>query len=718
MTTIVEFEDCRLDAEHLLLYRGGQPTPLTPKVVETLVALVERSGQIVSKDELMTRLWGDTAVEESNLSQNLYVLRKALGACADGRPFVETLRGRGYRFNGELKESGDVQLLLASRTTTRTFVEETFEKGGNRFFPRWGITAMAIAAIIAGAGFGSVYFRDNLFANEKDPSGAFERYEIKRHSDTSDVTSAAISADGKLIAFSDKKNAVWLRNVATGRNVKVLSDSDVIGRSVIAISPDADHVYFAQAFEDKKSEILKMSVLGGPAQKLTDDVWSDVSISKGGTFLSFVRGNGGGGEQAVVIVNTDGSGEREVAVNKPGTWFGMWSQSTAWSPDDTIIACAGGLSLDGKEQTVVRFFRVSDGHEVLSDSPMPGWSYIGSLAWLPDGNNLLMSGGAPSAEGQIYRYSISNGSLHRLTNDLSNYSRLSVSADGKTIVSIQLDENTGNLWTLPATGDRSFAKQITFGRNRMTDGTGLAWTPDGKIVYASNAGGKWEIWMINPDGSNQIQLTENCAGNESCSQPVVSPDGQYIFFQARRAGARNIWRIDSDGGNAMQLTADGGFIPSMSKDGRYVIYSRSGTPVWTLWQVPIEGGQPIRLPGISTGANVSLSPDGSRIAFQHYDQNAKQPFQTCVATLEAERPEKCYGISRGFAAWADDGKSFYYLDHGYAGIWNQPLKGERSMLLEFDGEMTTNFAFSPDRKSLVVARSRPTQDIVSLTDVH
>src|SRR5262249_37224060 len=98
------FEDFYLDAEHLMLYRSDQPTDLAPKVVETLVGLVERAGEIVPKNELMWRLWGDTAVAESNLSQNLYVLRKVLGKTKTGLPFIETFRRRGYRFNVKVLE--------------------------------------------------------------------------------------------------------------------------------------------------------------------------------------------------------------------------------------------------------------------------------------------------------------------------------------------------------------------------------------------------------------------------------------------------------------------------------------------------------------------------------------------------------------------------------------------------------------------------------------
>src|SRR5258708_17015360 len=100
---VYEFEDFRLEADHLLLFRNGKQLALTPKVVETLLALIERQGEVVSKDELMQIVWPDTAVEESNLSQNLYILRKTLDTTAGGVPFIETLRRRGYRFCGDVR---------------------------------------------------------------------------------------------------------------------------------------------------------------------------------------------------------------------------------------------------------------------------------------------------------------------------------------------------------------------------------------------------------------------------------------------------------------------------------------------------------------------------------------------------------------------------------------------------------------------------------------
>ena len=100
---VYEFEDFQLDADHLMLYRNGDEVPLTPKQVETLLALVEKGGEIVSKNELMARLWGDASVEESNLLQNIYVLRRVLGSTADDQPLVETFRRRGYRLSAKVQ---------------------------------------------------------------------------------------------------------------------------------------------------------------------------------------------------------------------------------------------------------------------------------------------------------------------------------------------------------------------------------------------------------------------------------------------------------------------------------------------------------------------------------------------------------------------------------------------------------------------------------------
>lgn len=100
-----EFGPFRMDRAERLLTREGAPVPLTPKAFEVLLTLVERSGHVVSKEALLARVWPDRYVEESNVTQLVFVLRKLLGPDGDGRHYIETVPTRGYRFNGHVKEA-------------------------------------------------------------------------------------------------------------------------------------------------------------------------------------------------------------------------------------------------------------------------------------------------------------------------------------------------------------------------------------------------------------------------------------------------------------------------------------------------------------------------------------------------------------------------------------------------------------------------------------
>lgn len=96
-----------LDPHRRLLLCGTDPVPLAPKAMETLLVLVEKRERLVSKDELMKLLWPDSFVEESNLSQNIFLLRKALGDSAQERRYILTVPGRGYQFTGTVRELGE-----------------------------------------------------------------------------------------------------------------------------------------------------------------------------------------------------------------------------------------------------------------------------------------------------------------------------------------------------------------------------------------------------------------------------------------------------------------------------------------------------------------------------------------------------------------------------------------------------------------------------------
>src|SRR5678815_5715100 len=100
-----DFGRFRLKPAERVLLREGEPVPLTPKVFDILITLVENRGQVVGKDDLMKKVWPTTFVEEGNLTQNVSLLRKALGESAGGAQFIETVPRRGYRFVAQINEA-------------------------------------------------------------------------------------------------------------------------------------------------------------------------------------------------------------------------------------------------------------------------------------------------------------------------------------------------------------------------------------------------------------------------------------------------------------------------------------------------------------------------------------------------------------------------------------------------------------------------------------
>jgi len=124
-----QFGPYRLDPNEGRLLRNGEPVPLTPKAFETLVVLVQRSGHLVEKDELMKLLWPDSFVEESNLNQHVWTLRKTLGENKAGNEYIETVPKRGYRFMAEVQELGHqgFELVAERRTLTRIVTEDGVE---------------------------------------------------------------------------------------------------------------------------------------------------------------------------------------------------------------------------------------------------------------------------------------------------------------------------------------------------------------------------------------------------------------------------------------------------------------------------------------------------------------------------------------------------------------------------------------------------------------
>ncbi|MBC7909176.1 MAG: PD40 domain-containing protein, partial [Pyrinomonadaceae bacterium] len=246
----------------------------------------------------------------------------------------------------------------------------------------------------------------------------------------------------------------------------------------------------------------------------------------------------------------------------------------------------------------------------------------------------------------------------------------------------------------------------------------LAWTPDGRIVYRSNAGGTAEIWVMNADGSNPKQLTTGAHASRGLS---VSPDGRYIFFASERAGRYNIWRVDADGSNLKQLTGgDDDFYPHSTTDGQWVVFQR-GVLEPRLWKAPVNGGEPVQL--TETRASwPHVSPDGEMIAYYYLDPDVdKSRWRIGIVSSNGGPPLQRFDLpptvapAGRFVRWSPDRQSIAYANSadGLSDIWLQPLDGSGPRrLTDYKAEQIIAFDWSRDGRSLAFVRGVETSDVV------
>src|ERR1700676_50632 len=141
------FGGFRMEAEKRLLLRGGNPVPLTPKVFDTLLHLVQRKGEVVEKEQLMKAVWPDTIVEENNLSQNISTLRRVLGQDQTNHRYILTVPGRGYQFVAELVGSPSESPRPSVRVTLAVLPFDNLGAGSARDYLADGLTEETIAAL-------------------------------------------------------------------------------------------------------------------------------------------------------------------------------------------------------------------------------------------------------------------------------------------------------------------------------------------------------------------------------------------------------------------------------------------------------------------------------------------------------------------------------------------------------------------------------------------
>jgi Tol biopolymer transport system component len=391
----------------------------------------------------------------------------------------------------------------------------------------------------------------------------------------------------------------------------------------------------------------------------------------------------------------------------------------SWSSDGAIIAAAVA-DVTGPSHVIA--FNVSDGKETnLTPSGQP---FIGRTSWLPDMSGLLVVAGNSPADSQVWFLPYPKGEMRQITNDLDQHRGVSLSEKADKFVSV-VSSGLINVWVAP-NGEADKASQVPVGNLSFygSGGNTVAWTPDGRIVFASNESSMLDLWIMDADGTNRKQLTSNAGKNVG---PVVSTDGRYIVFNSTRGGAAAIWRMNIDGSNPRQLSqGKGEWSPTISPDGKWVLYSILSAAKPTVWKVSIEGGDPVEL--ISrVSLNPMVSPDGQFVAYIYadsYDAFAP-PNRIAIMRFEGGEPTKIFPFREGsrtltLAQWSPDGKAIYYTStlNNVTNIWSQPVDGgEPKQLSQFKDGLMNGFAWTRDGKTLVCTRGTSSRDAVLITDV-
>ena len=612
----------------------------------------------------------------------------------------------------------DTNELKAARTTIHKPARSSYT---------W-LALAGVAVVLAAVGFGIYKLRNR---NETTARIPFERVEVTKLTTNGNATTAAISPDGKYVAYvtaDGGKESLWLRQVAINSNAQLIPPRE--GRYLgTAFSPDGNFVYFAYASSDRNDagQIYRLPFLGiGATATRVDGSDGPASLSHDQKRLAFIRYDRPNQTDQLIIANSDSSGEQIISTRKWPLKLGWdFLSKPEWVNGDKTLILPVIISIPGSSNNVSVNYTLSilekdlvTGKEVTTPLASQKFDEVGHVALLPGGNGVLMPARAHGASFIQIWLLFRDGSHRSITNDLSDYRELSLRDDARAFVTVQA-QTLSRLWMLRPGESRPTA--ITSGTSRYYD---LFGSPDDKIVYASDASGIADIFEVSQAGGDPKQLTSEGRRNYA---PIVSPDNRYLVFHSNRSGVFQIWRTERDGTRPKQLTFDNleSTWPTFSPDGKWIVYQHpeTGGP-YTLWRVPVDGGTPEKITeGVSIRA--TISPDGKLLAFWYNDERESSSWKLKVVHFDSGAPLNVFDVAPTVQVswdtplkWSHDGRYLTYVDHrgGIDNLWGQPIEGGTAkQLTNFEDSKIFSFSWLKDG-SLVASRGVVTSDVVLIND--
>jgi len=685
------FREFKLDVGETVLLKNGEQVPITPKAFRLLCVLVEHKGSVVQKDQLLAEIWPDSFVEEGNLAFTARLLRKALDDDARNPTFIETVPRKGYRFIADVAtEPPEPEGPMA--------IDPAATRRATLFAPR--ITSLLATLVILTA-VALLYI--NLTAESSSSSVPLLTipFSAERLTSSGDAAHAAISPDGRLVAYTDQANdkwSIWLKQLSTSENIQIVPPGDV-RYAGLAFSHDGNSLFFVRGdLSGRTLDIYRIGTFGGIPQRLVENTQGWISLSPDDKQISFVRCYYARADYCSLFVSDiDGKNERVVVTRQEPVRIA----DNEFSPDGKSIAFAAGQSRTGSDDFGIFRIDLQSGEETELVSRR--FFNIKSLRWLPDSSGLMMTArNSRSHKFSIWNVSTRTGDAAQITDDDANFSGLNLDARAQLMVATKVDNDFGIFHEQH--GDPT-------SRKFLTPGTEVSLASNGTIVYSSP---DREIWRIGTDGMDKRQLTSDPGTDLG---PFVSPDDRTIFFTSNRSGVNHIWRMNADGSDQRQLTQVlGGFARFVTPDGEWLFYKVDRTDQYR--KVRTDGTDEQDAPEINASVE-AFAPDGMSVAyFIRRSASGQRGSSICIQGLNANR--ECAIVDIGDEdtdpirlEWSSDGGSLLYLARiaGKISLWRVPIaKPAPQLVADLGSDPIERVVVDNNGKSILTVRGKWTHD--------
>jgi eukaryotic-like serine/threonine-protein kinase len=556
---------------------------------------------------------------------------------------------------------------------------------------------------------------------------------VTKITDNGMVAAAAISLDGRYAAYvrHDVAPSLWVKQLATGSDVQVVPPQASGFDYGMRFTPDGNYIFYTNAEKENPEVIDLYSVpsLGGVTRHVLADVSSAPAFSPDGKQMAFKHTIPEKNQDELRVANSDGTNVHVILVRE-GAATKALQGDPSWSADGKLIAM-GALELGGDNFGSLLIV-TPDGKLVKSFVYKFFW--VVTVAWMPDGSGLFLITGSPETLSQIMFQPYPGGDLVRVTNDFTNYSGLTMTADSKMLLAAQqqIFENVfvGDVPEKAEVTLEAGLKQIT---PEQQSGEGLSWTADSKLLVLDHVGG--HAYVMDADGSHRVPLAPLL---EREVQGVVvhtltacgPPDTVVLSAGPASVSVLNLYKLNLSSGEVKRLT-NGPFdrSPSCTPDGKFVVYKSNVAGVGHIMKVSSEG-MPAEL---ASGVVYlpALSPDGKLVVYERLiGEGGKQKREFVIQGIESGAMARVVSpnATMQFATtmqpfgWFPDGQALMVVqDTGVAqNLFRLPLAGgDPVQLTHFDSEPLLVIAavWSRDGKQLAVTRRRRnTTDAVMFTN--